>query len=617
MAKAQKSKSLAEQIAELDNPAPQDFDPEEHAEPKSGGEESGSDDGEDGPDGREHYEDVGKSKLRKPDELALGPQYKGSRVSREELLGEESDDDPFAKVENGSQDDEDGEEGADVDLDVDVDMDDEDAEIDSDDAFGESDDDKFESFTFRGSGKPRDTKGLKQNGLKSGSTNGEITDGSSVTGEEDDLEEGHSDDEDENSATSRSEDEDSEDDDQDEQDDDEDDEDEEETDPEESSTNRSALRKMMAEERAQVAATISRAAKSDAEKGVAVKTQRSTFDTLLNTRIRLQKALISANTLPTVSVSSTETDPAATPANDTPSTIRAAEEAALTLWNHLDSLRDTLSSSTSSKRTHTTAFSPATDTTPSTALWTRMQTHESLTRPTRTSTLEKWSSKVRAATAVPTSRKLHTSSQATDLGMADMLAQHLVDPDGRLVKRTKIARSCAPVQAARRSKAKQTNSNTKADGDNDNNDNNDNDIDIFDDADFYALLLKELVDNRLSANTTTTTTTISSSSSAALNPRDLKQHRPNLDTKASKGRKIRYTVHEKLRDFMAPQPDQARWDDRQRDELFSSLLGRRVALDEGSSSEDEDEGGEERNEDVGVGGAHADKLGAGGLRLFG
>ena len=62
-----------------------------------------------------------------------------------------------------------------------------------------------------------------------------------------------------------------------------------------------------------------------------------------------------------------------------------------------------------------------------------------------------------------------------------------------------------------------------------------------------------------------------------------------VDTKASKGRKLRYTVHEKLQNFMPPE-DRGVWEERQRDELFGGLFGRRVGLgedDEDVRSEDE------------------------------
>jgi protein AATF/BFR2 len=111
---------------------------------------------------------------------------------------------------------------------------------------------------------------------------------------------------------------------------DEDDDDEEEDDDDEEAEDKTELRKMMAEEQKTVAASLSQAAKQDAEKGRAVKTQRTTFDSLLNTRIKLQKALIGTNTLTGVISDSTPTE-------DTQDAFLAAETAAFTLWSTLNS----------------------------------------------------------------------------------------------------------------------------------------------------------------------------------------------------------------------------------------------------------------------------------------
>jgi hypothetical protein len=71
---------------------------------------------------------------------------------------------------------------------------------------------------------------------------------------------------------------------------------------------------------------------------------------------------------------------------------------------------------------------------------------------------------------------------------------------------------------------------------------------IFDDADFYQFLLKALVDRRMidggagaGAGAITWTTAM----------RDSKKKKV-VDTKASKGRKLRYQVQEKIQNFMAP-----------------------------------------------------------------
>lgn len=53
-----------------------------------------------------------------------------------------------------------------------------------------------------------------------------------------------------------------------------------------------------------------------------------------------------------------------------------------------------------------------------------------------------------------------------------------------------------------------------------------------------------------------------------------KKTKKAVDTKASKGRKLRYEVHEKLQNFMVPVPLRRGWHDEQIDELFASLMGK-------------------------------------------
>jgi len=47
-----------------------------------------------------------------------------------------------------------------------------------------------------------------------------------------------------------------------------------------------------------------------------------------------------------------------------------------------------------------------------------------------------------------------------------------------------------------------------------------------------------------------------------------------VETKASKGRKLRYEIHEKLQNFMVPVPVRGTWHDEQIDELFASFMGK-------------------------------------------
>ncbi len=89
------------------------------------------------------------------------------------------------------------------------------------------------------------------------------------------------------------------------------------------------------------------------------------------------------------------------------------------------------------------------------------------------------------------------------------------------------------------------------------------DEEIFDDSDFYSKLLRELVENSSKG----------SSMSVAMAGSDwLKKSKKKVDTKASKGRKVRYEVHAKLVSFM---PASGFDLPKVSDELFGNLFGTR------------------------------------------
>ena len=80
-----------------------DYDPEDdaHIDPHT----DSSDDDDEAPksQGREHYEKVGKSKLRQPEQPKLSKKYGGVAVSRADLNSD--DEDPLAPVDDDEEDD--------------------------------------------------------------------------------------------------------------------------------------------------------------------------------------------------------------------------------------------------------------------------------------------------------------------------------------------------------------------------------------------------------------------------------------------------------------------------------------------------------------------------------
>ncbi len=338
---------------------------------------------------------------------------------------------------------------------------------------------------------------------------------------------------------------------------------------------RAALRKMLAEEQKTVAASLSKAAKADITKGQAIKQQRTTFDSLLNTRIKLQKALIATNSMGT----------SATGSDDHSKAIEAAEKAALRLWTTLSELRSSLQPSTS-KSLPLSLTTSSTHSRPSSTLWERMQEHDAFNIPKRRATLTKWSQKTNPAVALPRANKF--SQTPSQQPLTSVLDQHLSTTNAsKLLAKTQIPRSCAPIQAASRVPSDPT---------------------IYDDADFYTLLLRELVDQRMADPTTTGAAPITSNGTSLPSNRQFKVKK-SVDTKASKGRKMRYTVHEKLQNFMAPE-DLGSWGERQRAELFGSLFGRKVRLGEDDDFDDVGEMDGEAENGEGMEGEV-------GLRLFG
>uniref|UniRef100_A0A336LB32 CSON007245 protein n=1 Tax=Culicoides sonorensis TaxID=179676 RepID=A0A336LB32_CULSO len=90
---------------------------------------------------------------------------------------------------------------------------------------------------------------------------------------------------------------------------------------------------------------------------------------------------------------------------------------------------------------------------------------------------------------------------------------------------------------------------------------------IYDDSDFYHEILRELIEFKTSSS--------SNPHELELKFQELHQLRNKMkktvDTRASKGRKIRYVVHNKLVNFMAPVPSDT-WSDEAKSELYNSLF---------------------------------------------
>jgi protein AATF/BFR2 len=517
--------------------------------------------------------------------VALGAKYRGARVSRDALdqsdSGSESSDYEDAREELDGSGEFDDPDVADLKRDE-LEDDEGDAEIDSDNAFGESDEERFKDFTFRGSSLAMPVKGkrvtrptaadfMDDEAEESENSDG-VPEGESEEEEEDEdesdeldgsdmegfIDDGDSDELDGEEGSDESSDE----------------EDEVEGDASgPTSSSKGAKRAGRGDEKEDlqalvsqgthvVADTVAISMQKDIAKGVAMRQQRRAFDGALNIRIRLQKALVAVNSFGVVEDGEIQSEP-----------YEAAEAAAVKLWNAIGDFRAGMYTKAGQKRKRAAEVETEAS---SQDMWDRMQETEHTAAAWRKHKLDLWSGKVKK---IRTGDDANSSRNANkfvkvEVPLTMMLENQMQDPE-RLIKRTRTPRSCAPAQVAKKINE---------------------DPDIYDDADFYQLLLKELVDQR------TTDTSIVGGQAATVRYAAAKEAKAkkHVDTKASKGRKLRFNVHEKLQNYMAPE-DRRSWEQHAIDRFFGTLFGQKMVLnEEEDGDEDEQMGGTTTAEEEGL-----------------
>ncbi|CAG7730599.1 unnamed protein product [Allacma fusca] len=168
----------------------------------------------------------------------------------------------------------------------------------------------------------------------------------------------------------------------------------------------------------------------------------------------------------------------------------------------------------------------------------------------RNETIQKWNDKTQVASG--NLKRNYAAFQTSTITQVN----HILKDTNRLIKRTQLKRSQYSVlgKPVVEEDGKPVDSEY--------------DPEIFDDDDFYHQLLRELIDRKTSNVT---------------DPVQLSRHwlqiqklrsklKRNVDTRASKGRKIRYDVHPKLVNFMASY-DNSDMTENAVNELMSSLFG--------------------------------------------
>ncbi|KAF8920698.1 apoptosis-antagonizing transcription factor [Mucidula mucida] len=279
------------------------------------------------------------------------------------------------------------------------------------------------------------------------------------------------------------------------------------------------------------------------------------WDSLVDARIRLQKSLIAANRLPASlcifmyrAINPESSSP------ELPQSLSGMLREAVSLSEEIFDMQETLLVDAScelparkrrrvdgeSRNEFETYFRDATH-------------HESVVEkqyhPHLIQTLTKWSAKIQAVapSVLLQSNRNTFSKNSQNLKSAVQLIDEALGDQTKLLQRTQLWRGKGPRLA----------NSTIPD------DEEERAADIFDDTDFYQQLLRDVIDAKNGVN----------GPDDWIVAQKQRKAKKKVDTKASKGRKIRYDVHEKLQNFMVPISVQGAWHDQQIDELFGSILG--------------------------------------------
>ncbi|KAJ2083675.1 rRNA-processing protein bfr2 [Coemansia sp. RSA 988] len=327
--------------------------------------------------------------------------------------------------------------------------------------------------------------------------------------------------------------------------------------------------------------SITQTARSDVEKGQHVLNQTRMWEGTLDARIRVQKLVTAANELPQLGMFEdfieerfSNTEHHSDGSGDSTNRLDGARESTRLLLSSIVELRKALIAQNPSvgsaynaieatqdnnkRKTATDVDSDDTE-----AIWKELESLREGFKPYRDESLEKWGNKIQASMGSVALKKF----KAVNQGIVHQVNQAMSSSD-RLIERTQLKRAEYKVIGKDDTKD-ESESETPAQVD---AHLKDTDPEIFDDSDFYKQLLRELIESRM-VDSNDPMGGLGVRWAAVSQSSNIKKRK--VDTKASKGRKVRYHVLEKLQNFMPPVP-MGTWHEDMVNELFSSLLGQRL-----------------------------------------
>jgi len=315
-------------------------------------------------------------------------------------------------------------------------------------------------------------------------------------------------------------------------------------------------------------------------KGRGIKRQLEIWDSLLEVRIQLQKVMCKVNQLPQLTnfeavknqAGDSEDRGAGVPIKQVVKTAQTSLTSALDEMLGVQSLLRQTTENPEDSDDNGSSPAPPAKKLKLKEYSTRLEKDFSGGLEWRDATIDKWNDKTQLASA--SSKSGSGGFAAFELSTLKQIA-HILSDKSRLVKRTQLKRSQYQVigkQHGSHSVISGTTQNDEEEGGCDEDD--DHDEEIFDDDDFYHQLLRDLIEKKSS-----------SAGEGDLGQKWLQiqklrsKSKKKVDRRASKGRRIRYDIHAKLVNFMAPVAHQGgssasgyQISEEAKNELFNSLF---------------------------------------------
>ncbi|KOC63534.1 Protein AATF [Habropoda laboriosa] len=289
-------------------------------------------------------------------------------------------------------------------------------------------------------------------------------------------------------------------------------------------------------------------AKDEIEKGNSVRSQLKLWESLLEIRIKLQKCLTTSNQMPQYDIyKDLKMDPQYMKAVD-----ETKNKLKLLLNNILQLQYFLLKQYSETKKLYTKNFNENIF-----KKKLKLDNYEKILNNShksyvdyRNSVIQKWNEKTRVA-----SGKLNKGTSETTLKQIEFA----LNEKEKLRKRSRL--KCSEYKIVGKIEATDNIEGRRI---------QEYDNEVYDDDDFYHQLLRDLIEYK--SSDITDPIPLSKQWIQLQNMRS--KIKRKIDTKATKGRKIRYNIHNKLVNFMAPIITNDAWTDHAKNDLYSSLFGK-------------------------------------------